>query len=476
MTPKRPKPRWTVYEQQVFELFKQYFPDAKVRKNVHVKGRFSKRKRQIDILITESTPAGALRTVVDTKFFKRKVDVKAVEGLEGFVHDVGAQRGMLITNRGYTQAALRRAFYGPSDLELDILDFSALQHLQGFTAIPYKGEKAFLVAAPFGWIVDASRTEGRLANMYRRGLDVESAMREKEFLYINFWNRKADPLTAAELDERQVAQMRSYGPVTVAHRDTVQRNDAVTRLRIADVSRYKCLEVTGFLQFDDVIFFAVLLTPTETQRPNIRRLESVLRQAVPVELRRDNSALIAKLREQIKNAQSASARARLLRELGYWYRDSGQFEDARQSLEESLALDPNDSAGYHTIKELLPVLSNLGDRGRSKDVMSLLLRLDPHNPTVFNDCFTFAAGWIERSELLSLIDTLKAERSDDQFIQANCDFYAGSLLICDNPSSAKRRFIAAHQAFRRILPRSHQVFRALHVVLKRCSQADRESG
>jgi hypothetical protein len=114
MTQKRTKPSWAVYEQQVFELFKQHFPAARIRKNVRVRGRFSKRKRQIDILMTETTPAGILKSVIDTKFFKRKVDVKAVEGLEGFVADVDAQKGILIKSRGYSQAALKRAFYGPA--------------------------------------------------------------------------------------------------------------------------------------------------------------------------------------------------------------------------------------------------------------------------------------------------------------------------------------------------------------------------
>src|SRR5437667_11093943 len=60
MTQKRTKPSWAVYEEQVFELFKEHFPAARIRKNVRVKGRFSKRKRQIDILMTETTPAGIL--------------------------------------------------------------------------------------------------------------------------------------------------------------------------------------------------------------------------------------------------------------------------------------------------------------------------------------------------------------------------------------------------------------------------------
>ena len=117
------------------------------------KRRFSKRKRQIDILITENTPVGKLKTVVDAKCFRRKVDVKAIDGLAGFVEDVGAQKGMLITNLGYTKAALKRAYYGPSDLELDILNFSSLQSLQAFVAIPYAGENSFLVRAPFGWVI-----------------------------------------------------------------------------------------------------------------------------------------------------------------------------------------------------------------------------------------------------------------------------------------------------------------------------------
>ncbi len=284
-----------------------------------------------------------------------------MDGLAGFVEDIGAQKGMLITNVGYTRAALKRAFYGPSDLELDILNFSALQRFQAFTAIPYAGDKAFLVRAPFGWVVDANFTknQGYLAAMYQRGLDAASAKNRKEFLYINFWNRRSHPLTAAELDELQTVRLRTKGSVTLSHRATVQRSDAVTRLRIADVQKYGCLEVTGFLEFEDVIFFAVLLTPRESQRQNIRRLESVLQQAVPIELCRDNTALIRTIQARLDEAPPVPERARLLREMGHWYRDMGQFQAARQALEKSLSLEP---AGYQTITELMAVLIKLDDR------------------------------------------------------------------------------------------------------------------
>ncbi len=462
----RRKPRWTVYEQQVFDVFRDHLPNARVRKNVHVKGRFSKRKRQIDILVEEETPVGVVRTVIDTKLFNRKIDVKAVDALAGFVDDVGAQKGMLITGHGYTQAALRRAFYGPSDLELDILNFSDLVQFQGFTAIPYKGNKAFVLAAPLGWIIDAQRTEGRLCNMYQRGLDLTMAVTKKEFLYINFWDRREDRLTAAELDDQQVAQMKLFGDVSVSRRETIQRSDAVTRIRIADVKDYKCLEVTGFLEFEHVILFAVLLTPFETQRSNIRRLESVMKQAVPIDFRRDNNALIAKIKKELRGELSASKRASLLRDCGYWYRDMDKLHEARKVLEKSLALHPHSLGGYRTINELLPVLRGLREKDRTLEVMNHLLRLDPRNPTVFNDCFKFGAGWIERSSMLKMIEDLKQEYAKDEMVGANCDFYGGNLLIPDDRMLARKRFIEARKVFRRTLPKKHQVFRALHLMLK----------
>jgi len=101
-----------------------------------------------------------------------------------------------------------------------------------------------------------------------------------------------------------------------------------------------------------------------------------------------------------------------------------------------------------------------------------LLRLDPHNPTVFNDCCTFGAGWFEKSQLLDLLDSLKAERLDDQFVQANCDLYAGNVLMAE-PEKARPRFIAAQNVFRGIFPRNHHVFRALRLALRECARSSR---
>lgn len=457
------RPKWRAYEDQVFALFREHLPQARLRQNVKLRGRFSKRKRQIDILIVEKTPAGKLRTVVDTKHFGRKVNVKAVDGLAGFAEDVGAERGMLITNVGYTRAALRRAFYAPRDLELDILNFSELQRFQTFTAIPYAGNKGFLVPAPLGWVIDATRTRSCLAMMYQRGFDAATARGRKEFIYVNFWDRRKHPLSAKELDDIQSANLRQTSPAAIRRRETIHRPDAVTRLRVADVKSYGCLEVTGFLEFRDVIFFAVLLTPKETQRPNIRRLESVLRQAIPIDLVKDNTPLINAIQERLGESLTNSERAQLLLEIGHWYRDMDQFTAARDALNESLSLD---SSNYYAIKELLPVLARLDDKETALALLRRLLGLDPHNPTVFNDAIDFIRhGFVSWSELLGLIDATKAEHLGDRLVQANCDFYAGQLLMVSAPDGARKRFQAAKNSFRDVFPRNHHVFAALRAGL-----------
>lgn len=261
--------------------------------------------------------------------------------------------------------------------------------------------------------------------------------------------------------------MRLSGPVTVSHKETVQRTDAATRLRIADVKRYKCLEVTGFLEFKDVIFYAVLLTPHETQRSNIRRLETVLRQAVPMKVSYDHTESIRKAHVELKEAKTDSERALLLRKIGRYHKAMDDFEEAQTALEEALSLDPDNA--YWIINQLVPVLARLNRRIRIRELMARLLRLDPHNPTVFNDCFSLGSGSLETDEFIVLIEELKKEFRSDEFVQGNCDYYTGNLLAHGNRALAREKFISARQIFRRILPRESQVFKAIRIMLKQCS-------
>lgn len=449
---------WQNYEEQVFRLLKAHLPHARLRKDVKIRGRYSGRKRQIDILISEPGPAGRVRTVVDAKHFSRNVNVKAVDSLAGFVDDIGADGGMLVTGKGYSPAALRRAFYGPADLELDVLNFSELKRLQGFAALPYAGDLGLWIRAPLGWVIDAKREKGRLAMLYQRGLDAPGAGKKKELIYINCWDKRLDPLTMSELDGLQVEALRSRGAVDVRYVETLQRSDHLTQLRVAEVEACGYLEITGFVEWEDAIFFAVLLTPKETQRQNMRRLESVLRHAMPVRLKKDNSALIDEKESQLASA-SDPERVRLLREIGHWYRDMDDLESAREALEECLALEPG---AYYAVKELIPVLKKLDDKEGVRDWLGRLLRLDPHNPTVYNDALDFVRrGPVSPAELVAVMDGLAAECEDDDLTQATVDFYSAQLLFPEESVLARKRLTAAGKRFRRVVPRGHHVFASI---------------
>jgi hypothetical protein len=125
---------------------------------------------------------------------------------------------------------------------------------------------------------------------------------------------------------------------------------------------------------------------------------------------------------------------------------------------------------HQAIKELLGILIMLGDRKATLELMGRLLRLDPHNPTVFDDCILFARrskmGW---TELIHMFDTLGKDYPNDRLVQANCDFYAGKVLFHTDPVSARKRIVAAQRSFRQVLPGGHHVFGALRTALRQLS-------
>lgn len=273
---------WSDYENEIFEFFRSTFPDAEIRRNVPVEGRYSKVSRQIDILIEDYIAGNRFRTIVDGKFFSSKIDVKEVECFIGMLNDVEAHKGILITQKGYSKAAINRAHYDQLDLDLDILNFKELKQFQGVAAIPYAGSNAVLIPAPFGWVIDAKRREDFVAALYQRGLTLEDAAIQKEWMYINFWEKSPEAKTLEELTELQDERLREqFRNVKINYLQTIKRTDARVLLRKADIPSYPTPEYTGFIEFKDFIFFAALFTPVELAKRNIRKLEYVMAKVIP---------------------------------------------------------------------------------------------------------------------------------------------------------------------------------------------------
>ena len=117
---------WRKYESHIFEHLRAQFPNADIRADQQLFGRYSSTNRQIDILVEGRLLGYDVRAIVDCKHFSRKVDVKVVDEFVGFMSDIGAHIGMLITNGGYSPAAQRRAANDPQTIHLEIVEPSKM--------------------------------------------------------------------------------------------------------------------------------------------------------------------------------------------------------------------------------------------------------------------------------------------------------------------------------------------------------------
>ena len=74
--------------------------------------------------------------------------------------------------------------------------------------------------------------------------------------------------------------------VTITTRDVVNHRGIRACVRHADVPQYPSAEITGFIDFQSFIAFVVLFTPMATERRNVRKLEYLVENAVPIAIAR----------------------------------------------------------------------------------------------------------------------------------------------------------------------------------------------
>ncbi len=101
-------PSWKRFELFVAGLQKKLASDAEVSTNEKIIGT-SGIFRQIDVSIRKKVGQYSLLIVMDCKDWKVPVDIKGVEEFVGLVEDVKANKGAIVCNRGFTDAAKKRA-------------------------------------------------------------------------------------------------------------------------------------------------------------------------------------------------------------------------------------------------------------------------------------------------------------------------------------------------------------------------------
>lgn len=276
---------WKDYEKEISELFKAAYPSATIRHDVKITGKYSNVKRQIDILIEDYIAGTKFSIAVEGKFFTRKIDVKIVESFIGMLGDMDVHKGLLITNEGYSKAAIERANNDPIDVELDILSIKELKQFQSHIALPYSGDIGVALPAPFGWIIDGRTTQAYVATLYQRGISFDDAVSNNEWMYINFWHKDDQCKNIDELLEIQKKEILAHFPdATIQYHSTIKREKEKTVLRELKVVSYPSPEYSGYVEFDEFIVFCVLFTPEELKRKNIRKLEYIMANIFPFKI------------------------------------------------------------------------------------------------------------------------------------------------------------------------------------------------
>lgn len=288
---------WKEYEKEVFETMQLYYPTATIKQNFKQKGIYSKKERQVDVYIEQSVGGQVIRIYVECKYYNKNIDVKTVESFIAMAADLNADIGLMVTEKDYSEAALKRAHYNPDEIELDILSLAELKYMQGHMAFPYAGDDAALILSPFGWVIDATKRAGRICTLYQRGLSYEDAIERKEIAYINYWNRhkKGENLDALlkiqEEGIRENAKGHSLKVNELTYIETEERDDARTTIRKADIEKYPGIELTGFIEFPDFIFFCVWFSDPINLKRNVRKLKTMLRMTLPLKFEKETGTV-----------------------------------------------------------------------------------------------------------------------------------------------------------------------------------------
>lgn len=278
---------WKDYEYYIHRVLSDLYPEASITHNVQKLGFMSGTKRQIDILIEGNLAGYSLNIVVECKYLNKKIDIKVIESFIGFLHDVKANKGVLITNRGFTKAAQARTENDSHvDLDIKIIDFDKLEHFQGFGGIAYKETAGVVIEPPNGWILDfKQRYPYVLATLYPMGLSFEQAIDSWQYIYVYLTIKTAPHPNLESLFKYQEVYIRQRSSnCTIEYFPKTIRENTTSILRVIAYSEFDLIDHTLFIDYKDFIFYCTLVTSKELQKKNLKRLEQMMTKAIPLEV------------------------------------------------------------------------------------------------------------------------------------------------------------------------------------------------
>lgn len=112
---------WKDYEKLAAAIQQSLTPNSRVKWNDRVYGHISKKNRQVDVTVHIDLPPYRLLIAIDCKAYRNRVDVKDVEQSIGLFRDIQANKGVIVSNSGFTDGAQRVAVEAGIEL-LSVID------------------------------------------------------------------------------------------------------------------------------------------------------------------------------------------------------------------------------------------------------------------------------------------------------------------------------------------------------------------
>jgi hypothetical protein len=261
------KPKaWREYETQVHEHFKRKYPDKEILFNQKVPGRHSRVARQVDVLVKFEVAGVESIGAFDCKHFQDNVDVHVIDGMVGFLDDLSAPLGGVVSSRGFSQAATNRARAALPTIDLRVIPFVSAEDLVDKlvpSGLMYGEGHAFFFDAPAGWVLDNRRgvDQGTHAVFYPRGSSWKDA---PAVMYVKTTRRDAtDELEAFIAQDVEQFRSKNPGLMVSSGMPLVTADNKRAEIRHFSGGARGNIETVAYIKEDAVFVLLVLTARTQ---------------------------------------------------------------------------------------------------------------------------------------------------------------------------------------------------------------------
>jgi hypothetical protein len=282
------EPLWRKYEKDIFGHYKYLYPNCEISFNKKITGKVSGSLRQIDIFICGTIAGFQINIAIDCKNYNKKVDIKVVESFLGLMKDINCNKGIIVTQKGFTSSAYRRALNDHSDLELRILNFEQLLHFNGFGFVAYNLPFGVYIPIPMEWtFIDAYPIPdpAMCAFLFPSILGLEGSFKNQNFMAIKIAHKK-DDLTLNNLLKVHERQSIANNPKSETNWINLEcKNEALNCILSKTHSQNShSFNETLYIEYDQFILLAQILSTSDSLENDSLSLRYIANISVPVQM------------------------------------------------------------------------------------------------------------------------------------------------------------------------------------------------